>query len=375
MSGPSLREFVSTRTFDQIKAELSDAPYYCKVKERNGLYLVKYHNQSAVRKYRVCQDARGIILEKQTHQVVCQPFSKFFNARETGCAAPIDWSQAIVQEKLDGSLMKYFTYQGEGCWASMSCIDAREAEIKPGVTLYTLTQSILSDSQRHWLTHETNPDWTYMFELTHPDNRVVVEHVTGTLTLLACFDNVSGEEQPVPSSSPFPRPQMYTFQSQAECEAAAETLPVNQEGFVVVQGSHRIKIKGRAYLSAHGCIGAQPIDDSKLLQLILTHQDDDVQFRPDVMDRLHQIQLGLDRVRETWRTTIHSLIPIANARTRGDIARTMKEQRVSTLVQSWAFTYLYPKEPHGLTPSDWLETHGLPSSSLQRLLDEINLKS
>ena len=51
------------------------------------------------------QEARGIIINYETLEVVCWPFRKFGNYGES-YVDTIDWRTARVQEKVDGSIMK-----------------------------------------------------------------------------------------------------------------------------------------------------------------------------------------------------------------------------------------------------------------------------
>lgn len=78
-----------------------------------SLVLLKYNQIDSPMADPIVQECRGVILdESDDWRVVSRSFSKFFNAEEVH-AAPIDWSTAVVQEKLDGSLCVLYFHAGK----------------------------------------------------------------------------------------------------------------------------------------------------------------------------------------------------------------------------------------------------------------------
>jgi len=78
---------------------IKDFNLVCKVYENK--ILLKYDQLDSPMGCAEVQDARGLILEKDTWKVMCMTFRKFFNAEE-GHAARIDWPTAHILEKVDG---------------------------------------------------------------------------------------------------------------------------------------------------------------------------------------------------------------------------------------------------------------------------------
>lgn len=91
-----------------------------RVKEDNGLCIMNYLPGSDFSDP-VVQEARGIIIDAANADVVCWPFRKFGNWFET-YADEIDWRSAVVQEKIDGSIIKLYFWNGEWKWATDSMI-------------------------------------------------------------------------------------------------------------------------------------------------------------------------------------------------------------------------------------------------------------
>ena len=67
--------------------------------------LIKYDQIASSMGLSEVQDARGLILEKDTWKIMCLSFRKFFNNSE-GHAARIDWDSAHVLEKCDGTMIQ-----------------------------------------------------------------------------------------------------------------------------------------------------------------------------------------------------------------------------------------------------------------------------
>ena len=89
------------------------------------------------------QEARGIILDLDTLNVVCWPFRKFGNYQES-YVDEIDWSSARVQEKIDGYIIKLYFWNGEWRWATNSTIFAETCRISSSnKSFYDLITSYL----------------------------------------------------------------------------------------------------------------------------------------------------------------------------------------------------------------------------------------
>ena len=151
----------------------------------------------------VVQEARGIIINLDTLDVVCWPFRKFGRYDEP-YADTIDWSTARVQEKIDGSIIKLWFNELTGEWqfSSNSMFRAEDAMIDQttGRNLMDLIQKTPEyngfDAERGSFFHEKELDknTTYILELTSPENRVVVPYNNYHLRHTGTRDNTTGEE-------------------------------------------------------------------------------------------------------------------------------------------------------------------------------------
>ncbi len=283
-----LQNFIKTNS--DWKDKLESPPYNLKIQEKDYRVLFKYNQINSDFSLPLVQEARGIILEKDIWKIVCRPFSKFFNYGETE-AANIDWSSAIVQEKLDGSLLKCYFFNDLWRVATNGTIEAVDADLQDQVVVnkekkienyfdlfvYTIEKMFGRNYLYNILYPLFDKEYTHLFEICTPLNRVVVPHKKYTLYYLCSKHNESGEERYFKEvCNLFPMPKTFSFSTIDDCVKMAEQLPYDNEGYVVVDKyNHRVKIKSPAYLAIHHMKGEGAVTEKKVLQLILLNEGEE----------------------------------------------------------------------------------------------------
>lgn len=217
-----------------------------KVQERDGYILVKYVLGETDFSKEWALECRGHILKQKENGewvFVCRPFDKFFNYGEV-YASEIDWRNASVLEKIDGSLMKLW-WDGKWHYSTNGMIDAFEGD---GAVYGKLFKQLLIEKVDWAL----NPEATHMFELVSPQTQVIVHYDKPELFYLGSRYNESGEEfLDEDLASTFSTPKQFNLFNIEEVLEKAAHLGENEEGFVVVDKNFsRIKIKGEWYLKA-----------------------------------------------------------------------------------------------------------------------------
>lgn len=231
-----------------------------------NLYSLKYNMIESPMNDQIVRECRGIVVDAADNwRVVARPFDKFFNIGEEH-AAQIDWDSAAVLEKLDGSLMILYYYAGDWRVASSGTPDASGSAHN--------SMLFASFADLFWHTfhiekYDVPPtslrDWTFMFELMTPHNRVVVPHKDFRLTLIGARNSVTGREFPVWAEDlsnlenrtlaeyidTLRRVKPLEIKSFEEMMASVPTLdPMQQEGYVVVDRHfRRVKLKTPAYVA------------------------------------------------------------------------------------------------------------------------------
>lgn len=222
-----------------------------------SLLLFKYDQIESPMGEKVVQECRGLILDSADNwNIVAFPFTKFFNYGE-GHAAQIEWSSARVQEKLDGSLCVLSWHHGRWNVSTSGSPDASGNVNDQGFTFKDLFWKTFNEmglkvpsEGAFGLTHE----YTFMFELMTPYNRVVVRHEKPRLVLIGVRKNKTGQESYVSKwCGCYPVVQEFPLQSFDQILATFDTMdPLKQEGYVVVDAQfNRVKVKSPAYVAFH----------------------------------------------------------------------------------------------------------------------------
>ena len=100
----------SGKSFDDLIAELG-----IKVTRHDTLPLaiVNYDQIASPKTHPVVRECRGLVLNTDTLEVVARGFNRFFNWGEVADEMPLfDFSDFVVQEKVDGSFVLLFYFAG-----------------------------------------------------------------------------------------------------------------------------------------------------------------------------------------------------------------------------------------------------------------------
>ncbi len=189
--------------------------------------------------------ARGLIVDANARTIAATPFPKFFNIGERG--EPVPDLPFETMEKLDGSLIIIFHHNGRWRTATKGSFTSSQAQ---------WAQNFLEGQDLDLLT----PGITYLAEAVYPENKIVVSYAESGLVLLAAYDE-SGVELPYPrveaigTALGWRTLRRYAFTSVSDLLTHAETLPRNEEGFVIrFENGHRLKVKGNEYRRIHALI-------------------------------------------------------------------------------------------------------------------------
>ena len=272
--------------YDTWIEDIQKEPYFIKVREMDNFVLLKYDQLNSNMALPLCQACRGIILEYNEVYgewvVVCHPFDKFFNYGEP-TAAEIDWKTAIVREKIDGSLIKFWTdIRGGWHMSTNGSIDAFKAEISDDPTGLTYGDIVESALGCKWTSfcRELNPSYTYMFELVSPKTRVTVPYDYDGLYYLGQRHRGTMVEEynydPVWRNFCICEPRVYHLRSLDDCISLVDEFTKDEEGVVVSDGNfNRIKVKSPEYLIAAHCANNGKLGLRTAVRLIREDKVDD----------------------------------------------------------------------------------------------------
>lgn len=186
-------------------------------------------------------NCRGLILDGSGN-IIARPFPKFFNleeAIEQGEQLPLE--DFVIQEKFDGSLGILYWVGDEPFLATRGSFISDQAKV--GI-------EILQGYRMYF--NELNRNYTYLFEIIYPENRIVVDyHGRRDLVLLAVIDTKTGEEKNVyEECSGFPFASY--IDGITDYKKLKDRSEENKEGFVIrFKSGRRYKVKFDEYVRLH----------------------------------------------------------------------------------------------------------------------------
>jgi len=278
---------------------LTGHPYFLSIKEnpdQPGQYSFRYSGIETRWMDPLCylaRAARGTIIEITDNQptVICYPFSKFFNFTDEP-ADPIDFTTAVFTEKIDGSIIKaYFntktnkwqfatnsTFNLDGpLYNNIPCIE--EEETKDASTYQDLVDFAISEHGGYNIFAKIPVNFTLMFELVSPRNRIVLPYTKTELYLIGVRDMTTFEEMDVDAfkkehNLPFKTPKRYDFRN---IEDIIFTDGAIHEGIVVRDAEfNRVKIKTEDYLYHHHIRGESVLSKDRLFDCMIEGTLDDI---------------------------------------------------------------------------------------------------
>ena len=288
------------------------------------VYLFKYNQYESDMNNVICQEARGIILEIEegSCKLLCHSFDKFFNYGEPQGQQVLEkfsWDDYSFQEKRDGSLMRLWFYNNKWNVSTSGTIDAYKATIDIPSCHYSsfgdMFQKILDEKVRN--TDDLSkliPGYTYSFEMTSPENKIVVNYETDDLTFIGLRDNILNRELFPYTCNPFTRiscSRRFAFNSLDEAIKEINNFE-NFEGLVLCDGNYnRVKIKTEEYLVLARLVD-ETSSDRGILKLVLEDKIDDVlssvPYLRERVDKIkHFLKYEVDNIRKTIDSVDYSL--------------------------------------------------------------------
>lgn len=253
-----LKEYIENNGVDALTNTLGIS-----VKEYDNFYVLNYSQIDSPKTNTIVRACRGTIITKDTYTIVCNPFGRFFNYGETG-EQDIDWSDASVKEKVDGSLIKLWWNPIDFRWeiATRGTAFGESNVFDFGFTFRELFLRAIQKTEQHLqeLANSMLDTYnTYLIEIACLENRVVTAYEGDQVVLLAIRDNETGEyqnagrrEKAFFSAIGVRQAKEFPLSSIEQVREASEALQGLQEGFVIYQrGEPVCKVKNPTYVLAH----------------------------------------------------------------------------------------------------------------------------
>ena len=288
---------------------LAKPPYGIKTKRDGDYILLKYDQLNSDFNLKIVRECRGIIITFRDGKYipVAVPFFKFCNYGES-YAPKINWENAAVMEKIDGSLIKFFYDNDEWHIATNGQINAFEIPINDeGLTFGDLVLKALGGQEQFSkLTYLLDHNFTYMFELVSPITQVVIPYPNTELYYLGARDMITMREDRLKDNSIMDKfgikqPKYYeTIHDIDECIRNANEMSKDNEGFVVVDDCYnRIKVKSPEYLRAARLNNNNRITIKRVVEMMREEQlDDFIAYCPQHEEMVNKVIGALKEMEE-----------------------------------------------------------------------------
>lgn len=204
----------------------------------------------------VTLNSRGLIVDKYD-EVIARPWKKFFNLGEG--FAEFDWDSPVeVTDKMDGSLGILYPTERQVKWNNGNPITVNyEYEIATRGS-FTSDQSIHATrvwKERYADKADPNPEYTFLFEIIYPANRIVLNYnglddlvLLGAVHIEHGYYLGPGEAAALLE---WDGPVTKVFEHKTLHDAfLAEPRP-NAEGYVIRSGNKMVKLKQTDYVDLH----------------------------------------------------------------------------------------------------------------------------
>lgn len=195
---------------------------------------------------------RGLVINTETLEIVSQCLPKFFNWEQLNSVGKLPKGDYVMVKKMDGSYINVFYYKGEWITTSRGSFDSDQAKWGQ-----EMVGENLPVDPKHLLR-----GCTYVFELIHPNNRIVCNYGDlETLCLLAIIMptgkevNLYGEDRKFIAErfNVAEKEGFGTFNGDiSHLEMIQSKIPDNEEGYILIfDDGKRVKIKGAEYCRLH----------------------------------------------------------------------------------------------------------------------------
>jgi hypothetical protein len=262
-----VQKYLQTKSFEDLTKE-----YGIVVTKHDllPLCILNYHQIESIKTHPISRECRALVLDIRDFSVVGKSFNRFFNWGEVQEEMKqFDFSDFIVEEKLDGSLVLLFHFDGHwhvttrGSFAQEKLQQDSDLTWKEGI-LRAMGLKNLDDLNNYRL----EKGYTYVCEFVSPWNKVVRQYKEPKLYLLSAFrgnkempyDLLDTHHSTSKFSTLFLRPERFRYNSIESIIAFlkdwSESDPTFEGVVIRDRNNLRFKVKSLTYLSLHRMRGS-----------------------------------------------------------------------------------------------------------------------
>ncbi|MEK6833217.1 MAG: RNA ligase [Nanoarchaeota archaeon] len=277
-----------------------------KIYEEDGLIQLNYHLINSPKGIPEVDECRGLILRKDTFDIVVYPFHRFYNYGE-GPAAKVNLNTAKLQEKADGSMIILYFNPITNKW-NAATRGRIFADGPVGIFNKTFNELFCSTLYKNKIDLQyLLPNINFIFELIGPENRILTKYdnnelvLTGARNIINCQELDEVELDLYAKFFHVRRPKEFSFNSMDSIKELFNSIDPLDEGFVLIDyngmnnGSYnRVKIKNPRYLAIHHCLNAgegELFTKEKIVNIIRIGEIDElISYFPEYTDKFIEVK-------------------------------------------------------------------------------------
>jgi hypothetical protein len=199
---------------------------------------LNYDQIKSPRFHPICDECRGLILRKNSWEILSRGFDRFYNVGEGESYKSLVISESIIYEKLDGSKLDLY-FDGSNWEVATRKMAYAEGQTTFGMTFAELFNQAKANTNIN--ENDLDKNITFIFELTSPANRVVTPYSETKITLIGARNKITGIEfnneelDDLAGVMGVSRPKVFNLNSLEDIINAANNLDSMDEGFVIAQ--------------------------------------------------------------------------------------------------------------------------------------------
>lgn len=218
------------------------ADKYVRINESHDLRIIGYTEKAQFDNEwnAITLQCRGLVIDSKFN-VLARPFDKFMNYGQNQADIFLMDHRVEVTDKMGGSLGILFFHKTWNTATRGSFISEQAYEM----------EKIFREKYNDL---ELNPNWTYLFEIIYPSNRIVLDYGdTRDLFLLGARHIETGLVRSAEAVTEWTGPKTTTYPFATLSEALTAPPRPNAEGYVVYfpDLDYRVKIKQEDYIALH----------------------------------------------------------------------------------------------------------------------------
>lgn len=244
------------------------------IRKYDDRYIFNYSQIESPKNDPITKECRALILDKDFN-VLSRSFDRFFNYGELEEGLNINWEEYYLTTKIDGSLINlYYDYFNNKWQYSTRGTAFAEAETTMGNSFESICLNLFNPNEiKENLLYK---DFTYIFELVSPENRVVTPYKENMLYLTGIRNRITGifcDLYFLPINTIKYPEKIYNINLDI-CKDEIKKLNELDEGYIIISNDlkHRIKFKNPSWVNIHHLRENGAVSIKRIINLVFDNE-------------------------------------------------------------------------------------------------------